>query len=292
MRHFLIYGALFITLTFTACGNKATTTQDNSIPSVSESNEVASKGADENSSVMNSEEDAQQEYIIISLDELKSCYKKIEITQDNWQNYFELTEYKRMEKDSFGDETGAYKIYSTVLPLKDKTILVNSSDNGLDGVAFEFHTVYKDGSTSKVMDEMHVIKLYYYFLEKNEGNLPYASLNIIQLSAQAADGKAYQNELQECTLTRVKGTVTEFYAPSADKWNTDEDGNKFLVVNANGTLYALFDDGATFLISSIIHDTPTRKGAIWGSTGQGDWGNGLYGPFGWKPILRRLVELY
>ena len=271
MKRFLIFGALLITLTFVACGNSTATTQDNSVPSVSESAPIVSSSLDEDtaSAEMNSKEETQQEYTIISVDELHSCFKTIEITQDNWQDYFEFTETKVMLKDTFGDETGEYWICSSIQPIKEKTIRVGDKPCGDPSVhvTFEFHVVYTDGILNRKIDESKVVDLL----------SSHPCREIVVLSGLSEDGKEWKNEIEEITLTRVKGIITEYIAPSSDKWNMDEEGNRFLAVpykafSENEYMICLFEDGA---FVDTFYDAPRRNSFV------DEWKIGREGVFFW-----------
>lgn len=212
---------------------------------------------------------------VLTKDELNSYLEDVEITTENWEDYFSVEDYNYVEKDDFGEIS--YDADQKILVCRENVIPASSSSENT--LVFEFSYTssttgmefYDKATGEDVSDE------YSQTIEALVGVGSYEKTTTIRscdISSVPDDNSEYVNEvlyetrvhygsslagdtsqreidtyeISNLTLNRVKGSVKVANIPE-DKWNTDEEHGKYIVVNAEDDSnfnYYMFENGAVF----------------------------------------------
>ena len=159
--------------------------------------------------------------------------KKVEITMDNWMQYYELSPLDcelHVDKNSFGEVTDSYIDYRQCLQLKDKYTLHNRYDDNVPSSSVAVELEYTenrrecaiDWNTGKITPG--AIVPYYNDYEENDSyTRTYSEMDTITSSLTLLDRTVDKNSLEEPSKTtawivddinmkRIKGTIY------LDKW--------------------------------------------------------------------------
>lgn len=165
-------------------------------------------GGSETSSGKNTDTKVEEneKRIIITKEELETYSEYIELTTENWSEYIEIVEEEVIEKDAFGEETGRYT--KTCLTLKDNCYI--SEDNAL---------------------RLTYMRDYGSFVREETEDFVFYGRKI---------GISVDMEY-EIICEKVKGTILKLTVP-AEKWSTDEEGQKVLYIQESEYTYRTLDD--------------------------------------------------
>ena len=153
--------------------------------------------------------------ITITKEELAKHSEYIELTTENWEEFIEIKKEDVIETDAFGEETGTHTNVWVVL---------------------------KDGC---YVSEDHALRFSCFIEGNDEREFTYDVVffdNLIDLEGRKLILPA--NPTRNITCEKVKGTVLKLTLPD-DKWNIDEDGNKYLILKGFGKIDDL----------NVIYDT-------------------------------------
>ncbi len=151
---------------------------------------------------------------ILSKEEFESCSEYIELTTENWSDYLEIVEEEIIETDAFGEETGRYT--STFLTLKENCYI--SEDNAI---------------------RLTYTRDYYNRTEEVTEDFVFAQ----SVSRYCHISPAKDSDI---ICEKVKGTILKLTVP-AEKWNTDEEGDKFLSFQVSkGNYQRIYDYDVVF----------------------------------------------
>lgn len=234
---------------------------------------------------------------LLTKDELNSYLEEVEITTENWQDYFSVEDYSYVGKDEFGEATGD-ESDEKILVCRENVIPVNSSSE--DELVFEFTYTstttglkFYDKETEEDVSDKHSITV--------DGVVGYShdketTLYASDISSVPTDNsqnvsplyttrerygtstwgddleEEYTSDISDFTLNRVKGTVKVSNIPD-DKWNTDEEHGKYIIVNAeddSNSNYYMFENGAVFE-SDSFDNIDWESGNIGGDEGLVSW---------------------
>lgn len=226
-------------LGLTACGGKST------------ANDKSSSASSEESTTKKSGSETT-----ISKDDLKSYLEELTITQDNWEDYFSMEDYSYVSEDNFAGKVGE-TINAKILTAKDN--VVASDDLTLDFTYTSTCTEakYFDMSTGEYITDS-TNSAQYYVGESSE-EAAYISGrgmragNVYLYRDKSVNGSIYSIEghdallektceVSDFKLSNASGTVNVVKIPD-DKWNTDKEHGRYLVLDDDGLIYYLFESG-------------------------------------------------
>lgn len=154
--------------------------------------------------------------IVISKEELATYSEYIELTKENWSDYFEIIEEEYIVTDAFGEETerGTH----TLLALKDNCYI--SRDNAI-------RLTYMRDSDNRITTEDFVFRDRRYSI--------------------------WLNMEYEIICEKIKGTILRLTIPN-EKWNVDEDGEKYLRLDVYSLIddFSKIDNKSTAIYESFI----------------------------------------
>lgn len=237
---------------------------------------------------------------VLTKDEWNGYLKEVEITTENWEDYFSVEDYHHVEKDDL-DEI-SYDADQKILVCQENVIPADrSSENAL---VFEFSytssttgaEVYDKATGEDVSGLTEELMLE---ADPSEKTTTIHSCDISSIpddNSESVDEVLYETRVQygssiagdtskkaiytydisNLTLNRVKGSVKVANIPD-DKWNTDEEHGKYIVVNAendSNSNYYMFENGAVFKSDSFenIDWDSINKG---GDEGLASWGSAI-----------------
>lgn len=181
---------------------------------------------------------------------LSYCDLNVELTEENWQDYFEIRE-NVTEDELYGDE------YTTVERIEPSCYnVLEIRDGGLgvvkDTTAFRFHitgiwhlTEYngeevEDNAMDMEIDEDYDIE---WTVKQAEEILLTSSYS----REQGADAgyRRTATDVDSCELVKVIGTMDFAHIPD-DKWNVDENGVRYIIVVKAEDDYAEYYENRLF----------------------------------------------
>lgn len=159
--------------------------------------------------------------------------KKVEITMDNWMQYYELSPLDcelHVDKNSFGEVTDSYIDYRQCLQLKDKYTLHNRYDDNVPSSSVAVELEYTenhrecaiDWNTGKIIPGA-IVPYHDDYEEKDIYTETHTTMKTIASSLTLSSGTVHKSSLEEPSKTtawivddinmkRIKGTIY------LDKW--------------------------------------------------------------------------
>lgn len=214
---------------------------------------------------------------VLTKEDFNSYLEEVEITTENWEDYFSVEDYHHVEKDDFGEIS--YDADQKILVCRENVIPADrSSENAL---AFEFSytssttgaELYDKATGEDVSGLTEELMLEADSCEKTTTIRSCDISSIPDDNSESVDEVLYETRVQygsslggdiskkaictydisNLTLNRVNGSVKVANIPD-EKWNTDEEHGKYIVVNAeddSNSNYYMFENGAVFKNDSL-----------------------------------------
>ncbi len=158
---------------------------------------------------------------VISEEELAQYSEYVELTMENWEEFFEVEKREVVTTDAFGEEIKRY--ISTALVLKEGIYI--SEDNG---VRIKFNC---DIGGDNIIEDIVF-----------RDNMNYGEDIAVRGSI------LHPNLTGDVILEKIKGTVFRLSIPE-EKWNVDESGNKLIIVKGDNHEYSIYYNSITFAYS-------------------------------------------
>ena len=228
-----------LTASLVACGNSAGGESGNS--------------ADEEKTQTDSDE------IIVTADDMQSYLEEVDVTSDNWEEYFSVEDTSYVAGDDGMDAMPGETVNAKLLKTKENIIASDNLQmhftytqtctdafyyNCETGEEYtgDAHTEYYVGKTEEEDSTIAGVRL------QREGTAILCSDKDVGLSLSTmADGDDYWLEkhvdIQDLKLTSCSGSVYQVNIPE-DKWNEDPDHGRYLVLEDDYTNLYLFEGGA------------------------------------------------
>lgn len=208
-------------------------------------------GCGQNAEVEEKEEAVAQEadMVLVTKEDINSYFSTVEITLDNWQDYFEVAEKEEIETDSFGEETGAKYAWKVINPKEN--VKVN------DDLVMRFSIEIAEISNTYFVDTDEAVYEATPYERNTDEDIEawdfYPSAQIYQLYNISEpyiteDKEVYhksENDIKKCELTKVVGSVTVANIPN-HVWNTDENGDRFVAVEKEEENIAKFYENGNY----------------------------------------------
>lgn len=226
-------------LGLTACGGKSTGNDKNSSASSEES--TTKKSGSE---------------ITITQEDLKSYLEEVTITPDNWEDYFSMEDYSYVSEDNIDGKIGE-TVNAKILSAKDNVV-------ASDDLTLEFtytstctEAKYFDMSTGEYITDSTDSAQYYVGQASEEtaymNGRGMKVGNVYLYRDKSVNGSIYSVEghdvllektceVSDFKLSSASGTVNIVKIPD-DKWNTDKEHGRYLVLDDDGLTYYLFESG-------------------------------------------------
>lgn len=226
-------------LGLTACGGKST-----------ESDKTSSTASEETSTKKGGSETT------ITQEDLKSYLEEVTITPDNWEDYFSVEDYSYVSEDNIDGKIGE-TVNAKILTAKDNVV-------ASDDLTLEFtytstctEAKYFDMNTGEYITDSTDSAQYYVGQASEEtaymsgrgikvGNVYLYRDKVVNGSIYSVDNQdAFLEktcEVSDFKLSSASGTVNIVKIPD-DKWNTDKDHGRYLVLDDDGLTYYLFESG-------------------------------------------------
>lgn len=205
----------------------------------------------------------------ISAEDLKQYVQQVEITPENWEEYFELEDYRSASIDSFGQETGG--VYEGKR-IKHKDGVIPSSD-----LVMEF--AYTENMTEKMVSNEGAIQgtseskeditrqiegLNTGTYEPVAGNAPpgsvYSTYNKRKWGSSYWMEDTY--EISDFRLNRSKGNIYKCNIPD-DLWQNSEENGRYIAVKTKSKVLYLYENGKSAYSSSSYDYTTFGNTYIW-----------------------------
>ncbi len=177
--------AVVMCISFCSCNSKENTNQKNHYP-------IANNGR-----------------IYITQDELIKHSERIDLTLENWEDFFEIKISTISTTDAFGESTG--EVTSVYVHLKDGYFI--SWDNALR---------------------------FTYYDKTNHDNKRVADAVFNHYEGSRLYPLSGANTEREIICEKVKGTIYKIKVPE-EKWNTHENGDKYLLIEGFDSKLFSFD---------------------------------------------------
>lgn len=224
----------------------------------------------------------------ISVEEFKAYIEEVEITPDNWEQYFSVEEYSVVNRDAFGEETGeSYDTYflnnnKNVCPSNDLVmefsfISTIINEQFWDKETLEDITTYskREGDTDNSKECLVTLTDDNFF---NHGD-PREFLQRLYITREKLGGGTGYNsngdmveawwertyEISDFKLNRSSGKIEVFNIPE-DKWLTDQEHGRYIIISVGDSqVEYLFESGAYALdsIDNINWDDDFRGCSSW-----------------------------
>ena len=182
---------------------------------------------------------------VLSKEEFLSYFERVDLTLDNWDNYFYLNTGEKVEKDAFGEPNGSVETYK-IIERKENIAIID--DNRpvfrFSGVYTEESGYYSSDGSKISGEEPHEsaeeIDVSFY-----SGDVSNDILEISRNSNDFDDGtitfKSSRN-ISEMNCTKVKGKILVASIPDS-AWINNENGRCIIVEDEEGSYVSLYDDG-------------------------------------------------
>ncbi|MBE6747325.1 MAG: hypothetical protein E7558_07755 [Ruminococcaceae bacterium] len=158
---------------------------------------------------------------VISEEELAQYSEYVELTMENWEEFFEVEKREVVTTDAFGEEIERY--ISTALVLKEGIYI--SEDNG---VRIKFNCDIGGDNLIEMTQDIVF-----------RDNMNYGEEIAVRGSI------LHPNLTGDVILEKIKGTVLRLSIPE-EKWNVDESGNKLIIVKGDNREYSIYYNVITF----------------------------------------------
>ncbi len=230
---------LALAASLVACGNSAGGESGNS--------------TDEEKSQTDSDE------IIVTADDMQSYLEEVDVTSDNWEEYFSVEDTSYVAGDDGMDAMPGETVNAKLLKTKENIIASDDLQMHFTYTqtctdAFYYNCETGEAYTGDANTEFYVgkaeeedstiagVRL------QREGTAILCSDKDVGLSLSTmADGNDYwlekQVDIQDLKLTSCSGSVYQVNIPE-DKWNEDPDHGRYLVLEDDYTNLYLFESGA------------------------------------------------
>ncbi|WP_031556437.1 hypothetical protein [Lachnospira multipara] len=197
----------------------------------------------------------------ISLDEFSSYFKEVDITLDNWEDYFQLDTREEVSKDAFGDFDGTVTTYEIIKPKSDNFIILGEKLGEDERVVFRLMIAYKgesgnyaaDGTKVSGEDPFESSEEMDVSLWKND--LSYDILEIERTNPDPEDESLtfkMSKNITDMQCSKVKSRILVASIPDT-AWLETENGKCIIVEDGSGLYYYLYDDGSSEYDGQINH---------------------------------------
>lgn len=160
--------------------------------------------------------------IVISKEELMSYIEKIEVTTDNWKDFFGVQKYTREKKNDFGDVIAEYE--EVIFDLNPDLI-----ESYADEVVLQLHDNVNNVDVISTKLDIGIYEGGYYHGDFNIGDIVYID--------DYNDWKSYIFDINNFTCTRAKGYLYKTSFPEEIIY-IDEDDSKY--VNYYDSKYGIY----------------------------------------------------
>lgn len=216
---------------------------------------------------------------LISEADFMKCFQTVEITADNWTDYFQLSEEENYYTDSFGDKTGEYEKLLCIVPAEkyyNGYFCLDTEDNIILRISYEEldkyssidenggnlgnHTAFPDDEEFRTEERDIEISDYTFADGSIEGEIliTYHYVPITNDDCYEADGKkvvaeVMETEYQNLNFTKAKGTVIVGVIPE-EYWTKAHEGSNaelgteqdyIAVKGEDGIIKYYYADGST-----------------------------------------------
>lgn len=212
-----------------------------------------------NSSGLASSENKQPQKTVLTVDELKSYVKVIELTTDNWQEYFEIKEIEEITPADFEDEE----------PEIEKDLYVTLKSDNICAVDTVMRFSYKEKLTQNQYDAITKKQT-----SNSEGiyTNSESTLKAEKLSGGASigtlgktgtctyrkytyEGKIYETllDVKDIECLKVQGKILLVNIPN-EAWNIGEYGANmpYLLYEKDGEKQPVLKDGLVYTLKEIL----------------------------------------
>ena len=164
----------------------------------------------------------------ITKTELAQYSEYIELTTENWTEYFEIVTQESTQTDVFGEETGTSVI--ELIVLKDGCYI--SEDNA---IRLTYNVNYMaDGIPREWTDDIVF-----------ENGMPFA-----EEDKSLRGTSLHSSKVGDVTCEKIKGTILKLSIPE-ERWVVDEEGRKYIEVNGyDRPVY--YNNGWTITYDSFV----------------------------------------
>lgn len=183
---------------------------------------------------------------------LSYCELNVELTEDNWQEYFQIRE-NVSEEEIYSEEQLALVDHiepwrSHVLEIRD-----NGLGNVVDTTALRFHvtgtwhlTEYTaDKEECYSMDDPEVDEDYDIEWGGSEIKEILCVYSYAEMSGADGGYRKTSTDVDSLEMTKIMGTMNFAFIPE-DKWNVDEDGVRYIIVEKDEGEYAEYYENRVF----------------------------------------------
>ena len=203
--------------------------------------------------------------ITVTTEELQGYLEEVTLTSDNWEDYFKVEDYSYVAQDNSGGKTGE-SVNSKILTENENVVASNDLVLGFTYSETCTGANYFDKDTGEEITDNTNAAQYIGTVSEGEVQINGNALNagmpsdnsyakgITLYSEKTVDSSLYgigdrwallekTCDVTDLKLGSVTGTVNLVKIPE-DKWNTDKEHGKYLVVEDDGMNYYLFESGA------------------------------------------------
>lgn len=191
----------------------------------------------------------KQELTYLTEDEFYSYSAAVELTKENWEEYFEVA--SGLVKESFNSGGTYIYQYRYLVPKEFCVISSEQAEMLVEGVSFESYEFYeiatgelaqelgRKNEFSKQIslgDDKTAGKLVLMY-EDDKQETWFSSFDggdVIQCTS------IMNAEMKEISCSEIKGTVSSFIIPDT-VWNTDEDGVRYLCIGEAGNCFRIYE---------------------------------------------------
>lgn len=189
--------------------------------------------------------------VVISKDEIVSYRKEIELTEDNWKDYFAFEECEYIEKDAFNEYTGRELKYKVVVlkepyvqSMFDNVLLKFDIETAETSSYYNSETGLEESrSDSPIQRTESVIVTpisfsYLLSIQEDKSSSLSASSGVLCIIREwrpySMNGQRKvwlsEKELVKYDIKNIKGCVYEWDIPE-ESWNVDENGLRYMLVD-------------------------------------------------------------
>lgn len=155
---------------------------------------------------------------VITKEELAQYSEYIELTTENWSEYFEITRKESVTTDIFGEEKGT-SVYNHIV-LKDGCYI--SEDNAVR-IKYNIEQLTWDGVT----DGGKLIEIEW------TDDIVFEDTMIYGEDMSKRGRSLHPDLVGDVTCEKIKGTILKLSIPD-EKWAVDDEGRKYIEVKDSG----------------------------------------------------------
>lgn len=177
---------------------------------------------------------------VISKAELESYYESIELTLENWEEYFETYEKADIREDGFGEPTGT-EYYELYLRLKEEC-----QENMIISETAKFRLFLPQNYEYSIYEDGVLTFTHYYEYDGREETVSIGKtekstgLMISRAIIVNNSETSYTvHDLSDLKLLKIAGSLAKVQIPD-EVWNVDDEGQKFLIVELESGHYCVY----------------------------------------------------